>query len=94
LIRDDTLIQKAYFVPRGLWGRMYWFLMKPFHTLIFGAMGQAILRKAKGALESRRADRSGGGRKRPARRIPVHWEGQFARKFALCLDHSKGMNSN
>jgi uncharacterized protein YbjT (DUF2867 family) len=50
LIRDDTLIQKAYFVPRGLWGRIYWFLMKPFHTLIFGAMGQAILRRAKGAF--------------------------------------------
>ena len=40
---DGTrLIQTATFVPRGLWGRLYWFALVPFHTFIFGAMARRI----------------------------------------------------
>jgi uncharacterized protein YbjT (DUF2867 family) len=49
VVRDDTLIQRAHFLPRGLWGRVYWSLMKPFHALIFESMGRAIVRRAKDA---------------------------------------------
>ncbi len=36
------LAQTAYFRPRGLAGRAYWFVMLPFHHLIFGRMAQKI----------------------------------------------------
>ena len=33
---DGTrLVQKARFHPRGVWGRVYWYTMLPFHHLIF-----------------------------------------------------------
>lgn len=38
------LLQKATFRPKGLWGRMYWFLVKPFHVFIFGGMARRIAR--------------------------------------------------
>jgi deazaflavin-dependent oxidoreductase (nitroreductase family) len=37
-----TLTQTATFVPRGLFGRLYWYSLVPFHTLIFGAMTRRI----------------------------------------------------
>ncbi|MFH1946374.1 MAG: DUF2867 domain-containing protein [Acidobacteriota bacterium] len=40
----------AHFLPRGLWGRLYWLLTKPFHALIFSAMGKNILKQAKAHL--------------------------------------------
>ncbi|MDH3538677.1 MAG: SDR family oxidoreductase [Acidimicrobiia bacterium] len=36
------LTQTATFLPRGLLGRLYWFALVPFHTLIFGAMARRI----------------------------------------------------
>jgi len=47
VIEGKTLVQRALFLPRGLWGRVYWLLMKPFHALIFGSMGRAVIEKAK-----------------------------------------------
>jgi hypothetical protein len=38
----SVLHQTAYFRPRGLAGRAYWFAMLPFHRLIFGRMARAI----------------------------------------------------
>ncbi|MBM3311542.1 MAG: SDR family oxidoreductase, partial [Candidatus Aminicenantes bacterium] len=37
-IEGDELVQTAYFLPKGLGGRLYWWAMKPFHALIFGRM--------------------------------------------------------
>ncbi|HMQ28145.1 MAG TPA: DUF2867 domain-containing protein, partial [Acidimicrobiales bacterium] len=39
-VEDDgrggsILHQRALFHPRGLWGRLYWYGVLPFHTLIF-----------------------------------------------------------
>ena len=36
--RDDMLRQTATFRPMGIWGRLYWFAMLPFHGLIFKGM--------------------------------------------------------
>jgi hypothetical protein len=36
------LRQTALFRPRGLWGRVYWWAMFPFHIFIFGRMVHAI----------------------------------------------------
>ncbi len=37
-IIDAELIQTATFRPRGLWGRLYWFMVLPFHFIIFNGM--------------------------------------------------------
>ncbi|MFP3983151.1 MAG: SDR family oxidoreductase [Desulfurivibrionaceae bacterium] len=54
-IREDRLVQTAHFFPRGLAGRMYWFLMLPFHHLIFGRLGKKILEQALVEGRNRRA---------------------------------------
>lgn len=37
-IEDNLLKQTATFRPRGLWGRLYWYSVLPFHGLIFKGM--------------------------------------------------------
>ena len=37
-IENDVLYQTATFRPKGLWGRIYWYTVFPFHALIFGGM--------------------------------------------------------
>lgn len=41
-----TLTQTAYFAPRGLLGRLYWFALLPFHNAIFGPMAKKIVETA------------------------------------------------
>ncbi len=36
--KNNILHQTATFRPRGIWGRLYWYLMVPFHYFIFGGM--------------------------------------------------------
>ncbi|MBW8684190.1 SDR family oxidoreductase [Chitinophaga rhizophila] len=36
--QQPVLKQTATFRPRGLWGRLYWYAMLPFHYFIFGGM--------------------------------------------------------
>lgn len=38
-----TLYQTATFRPRGLWGRIYWYLVQPFHYFIFNGMIDNII---------------------------------------------------
>ena len=35
---QNVLHQTATFRPKGLWGRLYWYAMLPFHYFIFGGM--------------------------------------------------------
>lgn len=42
---DDILHQTATFRPKGLWGRLYWYAMLPFHYFIFGGMIRNIAKK-------------------------------------------------
>ncbi len=37
-----VLLQTAYFVPRGLAGRLYWAVLAPAHHLIFGRMARLV----------------------------------------------------
>jgi hypothetical protein len=41
-IRNRTLHQEATFRPRGIFGRIYWFAMLPFHFFIFRGMLRKI----------------------------------------------------
>jgi uncharacterized protein YbjT (DUF2867 family) len=43
-IQDNTLVQTATFRPLGLWGRIYWYAILPFHGLIFPGMIKNIVR--------------------------------------------------
>lgn len=45
-IKGDELVQTAYFYPRGLWGRLYWYVLTPVHYLVFRNMIRSILKKA------------------------------------------------
>ena len=40
------LHQTAYFVPRGLFGRLYWLMLAPAHYFIFRRMARRIARAA------------------------------------------------
>jgi hypothetical protein len=37
-----VLHQNAYFRPKGLSGRLYWYALLPFHAFIFGNMARRI----------------------------------------------------
>ena len=37
-IVKDSIFQTATFRPKGLWGRVYWYLLSPFHYFIFRGM--------------------------------------------------------
>lgn len=41
-----VLTQRALFAPKGVFGRLYWLVMSPFHPLIFKSMVNALARQA------------------------------------------------
>ena len=43
---SSTVIQTAYFRPKSLFGRAYWYAMLPFHHLSFASMLEAIVTSA------------------------------------------------
>jgi len=43
---DTVFRQRAYFHPRGLAGRLYWWGVSPFHGIVFGGMQRNIARAA------------------------------------------------
>lgn len=42
IIQDSVLYQKATFRPRGVWGRIYWFMVLPLHHILFRGMVRRI----------------------------------------------------
>jgi uncharacterized protein YbjT (DUF2867 family) len=46
-IKDKELIQSAYFYPKGLWGRAYWYLLIPLHYLVFNNMIDGVIKKSR-----------------------------------------------
>ena len=43
-IEDDILYQTATFRPKGILGRMYWYLVTPFHWFVFNGMINRIIK--------------------------------------------------
>jgi hypothetical protein len=41
-VQRCRLVQTATFVPRGLWGRAYWYGVAPFHTFVFPGLIDGI----------------------------------------------------
>ncbi|HUU57404.1 MAG TPA: SDR family oxidoreductase [bacterium] len=46
-VGDEELAVTAYFYPRGLWGRLYWYAAKPFHALALGALARGVVGRAR-----------------------------------------------
>ena len=46
-IDGGRLVQSAYFIPKGVWGRLYWYLLIPLHFLVFRDMIRSVLAGAK-----------------------------------------------
>ncbi len=42
----STLVQTAFYEPRGVWGYLYWYAIVPFHALVFGTMIKRIVSAA------------------------------------------------
>jgi uncharacterized protein YbjT (DUF2867 family) len=63
-IPDDngqtTLVQTAYFAPKGLFGLVYWYGIYPLHGLIFAKMIEAIAKKAELSTRKRVEEQSMG----------------------------------
>jgi uncharacterized protein YbjT (DUF2867 family) len=49
------LEQRSLFEPRGLWGRVYWFLLAPMHAVLYPRMVRRIVREAEAAHERARS---------------------------------------
>jgi uncharacterized protein YbjT (DUF2867 family) len=47
-----TLIQTAFFDPKGLFGLLYWYTLYPIHSLIFGAMVRKISELAENSAQA------------------------------------------
>jgi uncharacterized protein YbjT (DUF2867 family) len=45
-IEDNKLIQSAYFYPKGVLGRLYWYILIPIHYFVFNNMINSIIKKA------------------------------------------------
>jgi len=41
-LEGDTLNQTATFRPRGIWGRVYWFMVYPLHGIVFNGLIKAL----------------------------------------------------
>jgi hypothetical protein len=54
----STLVQTAFFEPRGLFGYLYWYSVAPFHQWVFGSMAQQITRLADADVPGMRTERS------------------------------------
>jgi len=44
-LEERALFITFHFIPKGLWGRLYWFLTKPFHILISSDLAKGIIKK-------------------------------------------------
>lgn len=51
-VQSEQLVQTAHFLPRGLWGRLYWYLMLPFHNFIFADLAGTVVRNAQNGYYS------------------------------------------
>lgn len=46
-VDENKATVAAYFYPRGLWGRLYWYVTKPFHALALGALARGVVARAR-----------------------------------------------
>nr|WP_321464749.1 SDR family oxidoreductase [uncultured Desulfobulbus sp.] len=44
-VQAERLVQTAHFIPQGLWGRVYWYAVLPFHARIFPMLSKKIIER-------------------------------------------------
>ncbi|MGB3209538.1 MAG: SDR family oxidoreductase [Desulforhopalus sp.] len=42
-IQHDQLVQTAHFLPNGVWGRLYWYILVPIHHFVFNDLVEKII---------------------------------------------------
>ena len=45
-VQPDQLVQTAHFIPRGLWGRLYWYAVLPLHHFVFNNLAKTVVSAA------------------------------------------------
>jgi uncharacterized protein YbjT (DUF2867 family) len=46
VIENNMLVQTAHYYPRGVLGRLYWYITLPFHNLVFQDLAEKIVKQA------------------------------------------------
>ncbi len=46
-IQSGTLTQTAHYLPKGVWGRLYWYSVLPLHHFVFKGLAQSLVDNAK-----------------------------------------------
>ncbi|CAG37307.1 SDR family oxidoreductase [Desulfotalea psychrophila] len=46
-VHSNQLVQTAHFLPKGLWGRLYWYSALPYHRFIFNNLAKTIVKTAR-----------------------------------------------
>jgi len=46
-IQPQQLVQTAHFIPHGLLGRLYWYVVLPFHYFVFPDLAKTVVRSSK-----------------------------------------------
>ncbi|MBN2198631.1 MAG: SDR family oxidoreductase [Candidatus Aminicenantes bacterium] len=50
-LEGETLVQTAFFLPRGWLGRLYWYAIWPLHSLVFSDLIRGVVRLAQSRFE-------------------------------------------
>ncbi|MGA9277379.1 SDR family oxidoreductase [Ilumatobacter sp.] len=50
---EVTMTQRARYIPRGLFGRIYWYVLVPFHQILFPRLASRIVARAEATAEQR-----------------------------------------
>lgn len=45
-VQPQQLVQTAHFIPKGVWGRVYWYAVLPLHHLVLSDLARMIVRAA------------------------------------------------
>jgi hypothetical protein len=48
---ESRLVQTAIFAPKGFLGLVYWYILYPFHALLFSGLIRRIARRAEAIAE-------------------------------------------
>ena len=45
-VQPTQLVQTAHFLPKGVWGRLYWYSVLPFHYFVFRNLSRTVVNNA------------------------------------------------
>jgi len=46
-IQADRLVQTAHYLPRGVFGRVYWYAVLPFHNFVFADLARTVVQNSR-----------------------------------------------